>query len=259
MPYYKSGDINLYYEEHGSGIPIIFLHGFTLDHRVWGPQAKFFSANYRVITVDSRGHGKSDAPVTGYGRDFRIDDLLSLFEHLKIELAHLVGLSMGGSTAIGFALKHQSRIKSLMLVSTGAAGFRPGRKVARVDELAKKEGVESARKHWLDWNLIYYKDKHQDVGNLLKKMIKEHSGAIWADKERGNYRKTNDLDHVQKISVPTLLVAGEKDKIFVPLAEELHRRIKSSKLIIMKGAGHILNLEFPQEFNKELNEFLETV
>lgn len=256
MPYYQSGDINLYYEEHGAGEPIIFLHGFTLDRRVWGPQVKYFSASYRVIVVDSRGHGKSDSPHTGYGRENRIDDLLKLFRHLSMEKAHLAGLSMGGSTAIGFALKHQSMLKSLTLVSTGAAGFKPGRKVARVDEFAKKEGVESARKHWLEWNLIYYKEKHQDVGRLLKKMIEEHSGAIWADRMRGQYPRTNDLEHVHEITIPTLLIAGEKDKVFVPLSEQLHKRIKGSQLVVVKGAGHILNLEFPQEFNRELNQFL---
>ncbi|HEX2897798.1 MAG TPA: alpha/beta hydrolase [candidate division Zixibacteria bacterium] len=259
MPYYQSGDFKLYFEEHGQGEPIIFLHGFTLDRRVWGPQIKFFSASYRVIVVDARGHGKSDAPKTDYGRTFRIDDLLRLFEHLNIKKAHLVGLSMGGSTAIGFALKHQELLKSLTLVSTGAAGFKPGRKVARVDEVAKGEGVESARKYWLEWNLIYYKDKHQDVGKLLKKMIEEHSGAVWADSKRGNYPRMNDLEHVNEITVPTLLIAGEKDKIFVPLAEELHKKIKGSRLEIMKGAGHILNLEFPQEFNREVESFLKTV
>jgi pimeloyl-ACP methyl ester carboxylesterase len=212
-----------------------------------------------VIVVDSRGHGKSDAPETNYSRDYRIEDLLNLCCHLKLDQAHLVGLSMGGSTAIGFALKHQSKLKSLTLVSTGAAGFKPGRKVARVDELAKTEGVESARKQWLDWNMIYYKEKHRDVGQLLKKMIEEHSGAIWADSKRGHYPKTNDLEHVHKITVPMLIIAGDKDKIFVPLSEELHKRIKNSGLVIMKGAGHILNLEFPQEFNKILNDFLERV
>ena len=259
MPYYQSGDISHYYEEHGDGEPIIFLHGFTLDHRVWGPQVKFFSATNRVIVVDSRGHGKSDAPETNYGRTFRIDDLLDLFKHLKLDQAHLVGLSMGGSTAIGFALKYQAMLKSLTLVSTGAAGFKPGRKVARVDELAKSEGVETARKQWLDWNMIYYKGKHQDVGKLLKQMIEEHSGAIWADVKRGNYPKSDDLESVHKISVPTLIIAGEKDKIFVPLSEELHKRIRNSQLTIMQGAGHILNLEFPQEFNRVLNDFLDSV
>ena len=259
MPYYQSGDIRLYYEEHSQGESIIFLHGFTLDHRVWEPQVKFFSASYRVIVVDARGHGKSDAPKTDYGRTYRIDDLVKLFEHLKIKKAHLVALSMGGSTAIGFALKHQEMLKSLTLVSTGAAGFKPGRKVARVDEVAKGEGVETARKYWLEWNLIYYKDKHQDAGKLMKKMIEEHSGAIWADTKRGNYPKSSDLEHAHKISVPTFLIAGEKDKIFVPLAEELHKRIKGSRLHIMKNAGHILNLEFPQEFSRELESFLNTV
>ncbi len=256
MPCYKSGDINLYYEEHGQGEPIIFLHGFTLDHRLWAPQVKFFSANFRTIVVDSRGHGKSDSPETDYGRECRIQDLVELFEHLNLKRAHLVGLSMGGSTAIGFALKYQEMLKSLTLVSAGAAGFKPGRKVARVDELAKTEGVESARKQWLDWNMIYYRERHQDVGKLLKQMIEEHSGAIWADVQRGNYPKSNDLEHVHEINVPTLLIAGEKDKIFVPLSEELHKRIKNSRLEIMKNAGHILNLEFPQEFNRTLEQFI---
>lgn len=257
MPFYRSGDINLFYEESGSGDALLFLHGFTLDHRMWPAQSQFFSKSFRVIIPDSRGHGKSDAPQTGYSRDHRLEDLKNLLDELKIETAHLVGLSMGGSTAIGFALKYPESLKSLVLVSTGAAGYSVSKKLPIIDEIARTEGVDTARRKWLEWNLAWYKTRHQQVGTLLKELMQEHSGAIWADPMRGKYPRTNDLDNVHHITLPTLIIAGELDKIFLPLAEELNRKINDSKLLVFEDTGHILNLEEPEKFNDALRNFLE--
>lgn len=259
MPYADLGDIRLYYEESGSGVPVMFLHGFTLDRRMWNQQVDYFAAHYSVILPDARGHGLSGAPATGYARDDRVEDLRRFVELLGLERFHLVGLSMGGSTAIGYALKYQTRLLSLTLVSTGAAGYKLPRNFARFDELARTEGLESARAAWRELALKWFKGKRSNPHDLMEKMINEHSGAIWMDPMRGKYPSTPDLEQVHKITVPTCIIAGERDKVFAPLSHSLHEQIDSSRLTIMKDAGHMLNLERPEEFNRLLGTFLESV
>lgn len=259
MPYADLGDIRLYYEEHGSGVPVVFLHGFTLDRRMWTPQVDHLAERFTVIVVDSRGHGLSSAPSTGYSRDNRVEDFRRFVEQTGLDRFHLVGLSMGGSTAIGYALRYQEKLLSMTLVSTGAAGYKLPRDFGRFDQLARTEGLESARAAWRELTLKWFRGKRSGPYDLMERMVNEHSGAIWTDPMRGQYPSTPDLEHVHIIRVPTLVVAGERDRVFVPLSQALYERIVGSRLTIMKDVGHMLNLERPAEFNRLVTEFLESV
>ena len=258
MPDVDLGQFRLHYRESGVGIPLVFLHGFTLDSRLWLAQASHFSSRFRVLCPDARGHGRSDAPETGYGRDDRVEDLRQFADTLQLDRFHLVGLSMGGSTAIGFALKHQERLRSMALVSTGAAGYRFGGRIEKIDQLAREQGVEVARRKWMEWSLRWFTDERAEIYKQLKMMMAEHSGAIWRDKMRGRYPRTFDLDHAHRITVPTAVFAGGLDRMFLPLAEQLHRRIPNSTLRVLEGVGHMINMEIPELFNQELEAFLKT-
>lgn len=238
-------------------IPIVFVHGFTMDHRSWQPQVEFFKKNFRVLVPDSRGHGLSEAPETGYSRDDRAEDLLKLFNHLNISRIHLVGLSMGGTTAIGFALKYQDRLASLTLIDSGAAGYAPSARISRIDQIAREKGLEPARKKWIQIATMWYKRDKQEIKELIQLMMQEHSGAIWMDKMRGKYPRTVDLDHAHKITVPTRILVGELDKMFIPVATDLKAAIPNSSLSIYEGVGHMLNLEAPDRLNEELKAFVE--
>ncbi len=266
MPFAEIDGLNIFYRdlpEDDSKIelrdrtPVFFLHGFTLDHHMWAPQADFFQRDYRLIMPDSRGHGKSDSPQTGYSRDHRVEELLALVNSLGFDRIHLVGLSMGGSTAIGFALKYQDRLKSLTLVDTGAAGYSVGPKIARIDRIAREDGVEVARKKWIKIALTWYNDDKQEIRELMDAMMRQHGGAIWLDPKRGKYPRSVDLDHAHNISVPTMIFAGEDDRIFVPLAQQLHKQIRTSVLSVFEDTGHMLNLEQPGRFNQALKVFLQ--
>ena len=259
MPYFRSGDVKLHYQDEGQGEALLFLHGFTCDHRMWQAQLQFFSSNFRVLVLDSRGHGKSEAPETGYSRDHRVEDTKLLLEELKIDKVHLVGLSMGGSTAIGFALKYTERLKSMVLVSTGAAGHSPGKKIGILDEIALTKGINAAKEKWLEWILVWFNKRDPEIGRLIRKMVNDHSGAIWIDPMRGKYPRTIDVENAHKIKARTLIVAGQLDHLFVELSEKLHQEIKNSQLILLENAGHMLNLEYPAEFNAELSNFLKSL
>ena len=264
MPYVTIGDFRLHYDragQPGPHPPVIFLHGFTLDRRQWrGLAARLSGDGRELLFVDARGHGLSDAPATGYSRADRVEDLLRFVDTLEIDRFHLVGLSMGGSTGIGFALDHQERLASLTLVSTGAAGWNIGKKISRIDRLAREQGLEAARAKWLQFSLMYFNDDQVQIRDLMTTMIRDHSGAPWMDPRRGDYPDPGvDLDRVSTIAVPTLVLAGEKDKIFVPLAEELAARIPDSRVKVYDNVGHMLNLEAPERFEHDLAAFLDEV
>ncbi len=259
MPYIANSSVRTYYEEHGSGQPVVFLHGFTLDRRMWRDQVPFLSNHFRMIIQDARGHGLSDTPPTGYSRADRISDVIALINHLGLAKVHLVGLSMGGSTAIGFALKHQERLLSLTLVDTGAAGYQMGKKIVRIDDIVQAKGLEAGKGQWLRMTLMWYKGKRAVHAELMTAMVNDHSGAIWTDPMRGKYPPSPpDLDAVHAIRVPTCIFVGEKDRVFVPLAKELHKRIAGSIYHEYAGVGHMLNIEAPEKFNQDLKSFLES-
>lgn len=262
MPHVELDSFRMYYEGAGegfSGSPIVFLHGFSLDRRMWQPQVEAFRDTYHVITPDAIGHGLSDAPLTGYSRAHRVQDLAGLVDNLKIEKFHLVGLSMGGSTALGFALKHPKRLKSLVLASTGAAGYRISRRFDRLNTVARQKSVEEALAEWKRWSLVRYRGELEDLGRKIEEMMNGYSGVVWQDPMRGKYPEENDLSRVDQIKVPTLILAGAIDRVFAALAEKLHERIKSSRLTIYENTGHMLNLEQPERFNADLKVFLEGV
>ena len=265
MPYLSIGDYKIYYEDYPSLInnaesyPLVFLHGFSLDHRLWLDDAQYFRQWYRVLLLDSKGHGLSDAPLTGYSRDDRVTEVINFMDELAIEKIHLVGLSMGGTTGIGFALKYPQRLSSLTLVSTSAEGYKAGMKLSKIDELAKEKGVEAARQKWIETALLWYKDDKKDIANKLHQMMIDYSGSVWRDPMRGKYPKTNDLEYVDSIEIKTKIFTGELDKLFLPLAIELNKRIPHSELSIFPDVGHIVNLEAPSRFWQELKLFLESV
>lgn len=258
MPYAVSGDCRIYYEEHGAGVPVIMLHGFTVDSRMWLPNVESLKENFRIILPDARGHGKSDAPETGYSRDDRVEDLRHLAAHLNLESFHLVGLSYGGATAIGYALKYPKQLRSFTLVSSGAAGYSNSKRFSKLDDIAREQGVEAAKKIWINWSMVWYKEHCPEVGELLVPMMKEHSGAVWNDPMRGEYPRTIDLDYVHQIKKPVLIMAGERDRLFVPLAKLLVEKIPAAKYIEFTGAGHMLNMEQPTEFNEQLKVFIKS-
>ncbi|MFH2049943.1 MAG: alpha/beta fold hydrolase [bacterium] len=263
MPYADIGnDVKLYYDEYlpqqGSiATPIVFLHGFTLDRRMWELQVEYFKDRCHLILIDAKGHGKSSAPESGYSRADRIEDLLRFVEVLNLDAYHLVGLSMGGSTALGYSLLYPEKIKSLTLASTSATGYKVGPRISRIDRMVKEQGLEAARKKWIQYAVNYYSDDQKAIKDSLRLMMTEHSGAPWMDKLRGKYPPPdNDLERISSLNIPTKIFAGTEDKVFEPLAHILGEKIPNSNISIFEGVGHMINMEEPERFNHELDEFL---
>src|SRR3990170_4649388 len=130
MPHLSTDDgVRLYYEEAGSGAPVVFVHEFAGDHRSWEPQIRHFSRRYRSITFDARGYPPSDVPeaVSAYSQNRAADDIAAVLDYLGIDRAHIVGLSMGGFAALHFGFRHPARALSLTVAGCGY-GAEPGQR-----------------------------------------------------------------------------------------------------------------------------------
>ncbi|MFH2037639.1 MAG: alpha/beta hydrolase [Candidatus Zixiibacteriota bacterium] len=256
MPFIKSNSVKIYYEVVGSGDPVIFLHGFSLDRTMWKDQVESFSKDYQVFAVDARGHGKSDAPETGYAREDRAEDILNLANELGLEKFHLVGFSMGGGDALSFAIDHQDRLMSLTLIGTVAAGWVPRKKFRDFSSVARENGIESARTLYIKSSLSHYETRNREIKEKLEKMMTGFSGKSWTDPKKGKYLVRDDLRLSSLLELPVLIIIGQHDIFFRPLAEQLNESIFESKLEIVKDTGHMVNMETPEKFNKLLSDFL---
>jgi len=257
MPEYKSGNIGIYYEMTGEGTPVVMLHGFSLDRRMWTRQTVSFAKDHTVIMPDARGHGLSEAPPTGYAREDRTGDLERFLEHLKIDRFHLLGFSMGGGDALAYAIDNQDKLISLTLVGTVAAGWSPPKRFKDFTGWARENGVETARQKYMDSILSYYDRHYSHLRDEMEKMMLDFSGVPWLDPMKGKYKKRDDLSLCHGLSIPTMLVVGQRDIFFRPLAEQLAGSIKTARLEIINSAGHMVNMEMPDEFNVAVLSFFD--
>jgi 3-oxoadipate enol-lactonase len=247
---YHNGHI--YYEEQGTGEPIIFIHGFTLDSRMWQPQVDYFSQNYRVISYDARGFGKSSMPDQPYSH---VDDLTALMQHLGIAKAHIVGLSMGGRIAINFALDHPEKVYSLALLDAALDGFK---NTVDWDVHAHEVGVASAKVNWIHHDLFKETKNHPEAMKLLNPIVDDYSGWHWlhSDPQHPNSKRARERLH--EIVAPTLILVGQKDLgYFHDIADVLATGISNCVCIDVPNAGHMVNLEAPETVNTLLTTFLE--
>ncbi len=271
MGYTTSEDgVALYYEETGSGSgeAILFIHEFAGDHRSWEPQIRVFSESFRCITYDARGYPPSDVPTepTAYSQDLAVSDALAVLDHLEIERAHVVGLSMGGFTALHLGLRHPGRTASLVVAACGygsqphaRAAFRAeSEAVARAFEAEGAAGI--ARKYGSGPARVQFMNKDPDGWERFVQMLSEHSTVGSALTMLGVQRERPSLydlaDDLQSLTIPTLLIVGDEDTGCLEPNLMLKESIGSAALWVLPRTGHTSNLEEPGLFNMFVAEFL---
>ena len=255
--------ITLAYSDQGSGLPVVFLHAFPFNRTMWDPQLACLSDRYRIITVDLRGHGESDAPFWRYSMDLFADDVKGLLDHLGIQQAVLVGLSMGGYLMFSFHRKYRERIKALVFCDTRAEADTQELAAWRFALAQKiyKEGTKAvvAEMGPKLLSVAAYQTKPDLVRQVEAiSLSTQMSGAI-GDLMAIAERPDSSLD-LARISCPTLVLVGDGDRLTTP--EENRRiaeRIAGAKFAIIPSAGHISNLEQPESFNNALRSFLEAL
>jgi 3-oxoadipate enol-lactonase len=253
-----------YNDEGNQGSPvIIFIHGFPFNKSMWNLQVASLKDNYRLITYDIRGHGNSDTGNEGFSIDLFVKDLISLMDALKIDKAILCGLSMGGYIALTAAQKYSSRFTALILVDTQCIADTPEAKEKRIKAIEgiRKNGVEkyameSIKNLFASGSLI---TRVKEVDAIREMIMKTSVQSLCSTLLALSERKET-CHKLSEIKVPVLLMVGNEDIITPPAAALfMHEKIKGSLLKIIDKAGHLSNLENPEEFNLQLKSFVASV
>lgn len=249
----------LYYEVAGQGQPVVLIHGFSLDTRMWDDQFQELSRSFRVIRYDVRGFGKSDRPQESHaaGNDLRV-----LLEHLEVQRAHLVGMSMGGSIATNFTLEYPDMVSALVTVGATLDGYTYSpdflQRIEALYAAADSGGVEAAKRLWLRQPWVTPVHDSARLAPKIRTMVDTYSGIHLTNPEIG-WGSTDPpaIARLEEINVPVLVIAGVYDTPdILAIADTVAERIPNAKKVVVQGAGHLLNIERPKEFNELLIEFL---
>lgn len=250
-------DIRMAYNDSGSGTPVVLLHAFPLSGAMWHNQAAALRATHRLIVPDLRGFGDTDAPPGPYTMDQQADDIAALLDHLAIEQATIVGLSMGGYISFALLRRHPQRIRALVLADTRAgaddlAGQARREANARI---AETQGAAAIADLMIP-NLVA-PNATQSVRDTLRTIITANSPDGIAGALRGMAVRPDSTPDLATITVPTLIIVGADDTLTPPAeAELMHTTIAGSRLVVIPDCGHIANLEQPAAFNAALGAFL---
>lgn len=263
MPFTQVKDAKIYYEDHGKGLPIVFVHGWTSSSWKWFNQVEYFKKNYRVITLDLKGHGNSEKPHSAYlVSDFvkELDQFVS--QILGEERFVLVGMSMGGMIVLSYAIQFSSKLIALVPCSTSFTMENPV--LSRMVEQLKQGSLKFDRSlREMLIKLGHSGEFARKNKELLRKELEgssqcpDYVAIACMDAFVNKFNIEKDLPSIQ---VPTLLLAGEKDEMIDPKqSEKMVSLIPHASLQLMgPKVGHCIQLERPDEFNRILEAFIES-
>ena len=260
MPTLRVRDIDMYYEVSGEGDPLLLLHGLGSSTRDWEYQEPVFSKRYKVITVDARGHGRTDKPEGPYSVEQFAADTAEFIRMMKTGPLHIVGLSMGGVIAFQLAVDAPDLIRSMCIVNAGPELLLPRLKdkfmlftrlfIVRVLGM-RMVGRKLAGE--------MFPHKHQE--KFRKKLIDR-----WAENDKGAYLDTvNALvgwsvsDRIGRITCPVLVIRGEFDDTPLEVTDAQLARMPNAKKVVIKDSRHATPVDQIDEFNRLLMEFLKSM
>jgi pimeloyl-ACP methyl ester carboxylesterase len=272
MPHATTDDgVKLFYEESGGGTPVIFVHEFAGDYRSWEPQMRRFARQYRCIAFNARGYPPSDVPgeVSKYSQARACADIKSVLDHLKIDKAHVVGLSMGGFAVLHFGLTFPERALSLIVAGCGYGAERDQREKFRgegekIAARLESEGMAAfAKTYALGPTRVQFQNKDPRGWQEFADQLAEHSAKGAALTQLGVQRERPSIydleDKMKRLTVPTLIMTGDEDWPCLLPNVFMKRVIPSAALLVMPNAGHTINIEDPDAFNAALADFFAQV
>jgi len=272
MPTLATDDaVKLYYEEAGSGTPIVFVHEFGGDYRSWEPQIRFFSRRYRCIAFNARGYPPSDVPedFERYSQARARDDIRCVLDALGIQRAHVVGLSMGAFATLHFGMAYGYRAISIT-VAGGGYGSHPAH--YRQFQADSKKNADLIQREGMANFVATYGHGPQRVQLEIKdprgfaeylRQFEEHSALGAANTLLGvQCRRPSFYDltaEMARMDVPTLILSGDEEEPCLEVKLLMKRTIPTAGLAVLPKSGHAINLEEPALFNRLLEDFLHQV
>ena len=272
MPDLTTDDgVPLFYEDTGSGAPVVFVHEFAGDARSWEPQVRHLSRRYRCITFNARGYPPSGVPDDpgAYSQGRARDDVLAVLDALGVERAHVVGLSMGGFATLHFGLACPERARSLVLAGVGYGAEPEQRDRFRSEADAttgflRTRGMAAfAETYAAGPTRVQFRNKDPRGWQEFAGMLAGHSAAGSAHTQQGVQKERPSIfdlaDRMKALTVPTLVVTGDEDWPCLVPSMFMKRTIPSAGLLVVPNTGHTVNLEEPAAFNAALADFFAQV
>lgn len=266
-----SDGVRIHVTDDGSGSPVLFLHEYAGDHRSWSRQVSGLAGDFRCITYAARGYQPSDVPADPacYSWERAVQDAVDVLEALQVSACHVVGLSMGGYTALQLARLHPDRVRSAMAVSTGS-GSDPETRAAYLEEASTvAEQLRSGGTSGIGARMavgpsrIQLKNRNEPVWHEFVEQFTEHSAEGLALTVLGVQRARPSLwdqvDELSRIAVPLLVVNGDEDEACLSTGLLLKRSITTCGLLVLPHSGHVPNLENPEQFNGIVRNFIQRV
>lgn len=258
-------DLTVSYTDEGpdDAPVIIFIHGFPFNKTMWTNQISVFSEIYRVVAYDVRGHGKSETGAADFSIELFVKDLIIAMDTLQIDKAILCGLSMGGYIALNAIENYPERFDGLILCDTNCTADTQEVQEKRLNtiESIKQNGVEKFADELIG-NLLAPQtlvNQNEVVAAVREMIVKTSPDSLYKTLTAFTWR-SETCSKLHEIKVPVLIIVGKEDKITPPEAARLmHEKIHDSVLSIIEHAGHLSNLENPDQFNSQLSGFLASV
>ncbi|HXV67497.1 MAG TPA: alpha/beta fold hydrolase [Nitrospira sp.] len=251
--------ITLAYSDQGSGLPLVLLHAFPLNRTMWAPQVEALSSKFRVVTIDLRGHGESDAPLWHYTLDQAAEDVRALLGQLSIEQAVLVGLSMGGYILLAFYRKYAALVKGLVLADTKAQADSAEAKQARFQmaQVSYQHGSKAVADIMVPKLLspATILTRQELVANVRAMIESTPTSGIVCDL-MAMAQRPDSSSLLPKITCPVQVIVGEWDTT-TPLsdARTMAENIPGARLAVIPEAAHLANLEQPELFTRIVRSF----
>ena len=272
MPVLTTDDgVELHYEEVGSGTPIVFVHEFAGDCRSWESQMRYFGRRYRCIAFNARGYPPSDVPddVEKYSQERARDDIKAVLDALKLDKAHVVGLSMGGFATLHFGFTYPTRAFSLVVAGCGygASADKRAQFAEEIEAAAvrfEQIGMEKAAEGYaLAPSRVQFQNKDPRGWREFADQLAGNSARGAALTIRGVQKRRSSLfdlvECMKTITAPTLVVTGDEDWPCLEPSILMKRTIPTAGLVVMPNTGHTMNLEEPASFNQHVTDFLHAV
>jgi len=258
MPFARVNGIDLYYESHGDGPAVVFAHGAGGNHLSWWQQIPTFAQRFRCITFDHRAFGRSldGEGEARMGRRMFHEDLRELLDQLGIEEARIVAQSMGGRTAVGFALRNPGRCKAMVLAGTTGGAIndeiREMQELHRASEVGRLSMLQRAVSPQLRERAAELDFLYQSIARLNPPRPKDFLAPI------PGYRGSS-AERLTEAGFPILFLVGRHDTIVPPgIIERCHRAVAGSRFVVIEDSGHSTYFEQPVAFNAAVMEFLES-
>jgi pimeloyl-ACP methyl ester carboxylesterase len=270
MPHVTSKDgTRLYYEEAGTGAPVVFVHEFAGDYRTWEPQMRHFARSHRCVTYSQRGYPPSDVPKDPdkYLQNVFRDDVIALMDALRIDQAHVVGHSMGAATSLHVGIHHPQRCISVTAAGCGF-GSSPDPQVVEQSRAAARDNGKMFAENTMEEGARRYGDGPTRQSQKFKdprgyahfiKMLSEHSPLGHSLTMLNLQAKRPTLYELEaelkKFRPPLLVIVGDEDEWCVDASVYLRRTVPTAGLVVVPRTGHTITSEEPEKFNAALDEF----